>query len=231
MWLTGPNKSDLLHCFGIRLYPFFLFSAFLKSCTELQSIGGKTNGIFTIHPDDKEAFDVFCDQTTNGGGWIVFQTRLDGSVDFYRNWTDYRQGFGNLSGEFWLGLDKIHRLTNLANNKLRVELEDFDGNTAYAEYDTFAVADEADNFRLSVDGYSGNYKIRQSLWRNRFKWISYGVAGKSRFVWEPGLWHTIQLNHGTKHTQYKEVSEKKNSINFQPQGLVPRSPASLIMDW
>ena len=114
------------------------------------------SGVFIINPDDEQVFPVFCDQTTAGGGWTVFQKRLDGSVDFYRNWTDYKQGFGNLSGEFWLGLDKIHRLTSQTKNTLRVELEDFDGNTAYAEYDTFAVGNEADKYRLSVAGYTGN---------------------------------------------------------------------------
>ena len=129
------------------------------NCADRYNSGLTTNGVFKIDPDELQGFNVFCDQTTAGGGWTVVQKRLDGSVDFYRNWTDYKQGFGNLSGEFWLGLDKIHRLTSQTNNKLRVELEDIKGNMAYAEYDTFAVADEADNYRLSVAGYTGNNKV------------------------------------------------------------------------
>ena len=91
---------------------------------------------------------------TDGGGWTVFQHRMDGSVDFYRNWTDYQQGFGNLSGEFWLGLDKIHRLT-ATPTELRVDLEDFEGNSAYAQYTSFSVGDSASKYILSVSGYSG----------------------------------------------------------------------------
>ena len=156
------RSEQCLFSLVLNVYPLFSGLA-LKNCAELYESGGRTNGIFKINPDERQAFDVFCDQTTNGGGWTVFQKRIDGSVDFYRNWTDYKQGFGDLSGEFWLGLDKIHRLTRQTKNKLFVELEDFDGSTAYAEYDTCAVADEADKYKLSVGGYSGNYKIRQSL--------------------------------------------------------------------
>ena len=93
--------------------------------------------------------------TTEGGGWTVFQRRLDGSVDFYLNWTDYKHGFGNLSGEFWLGNDNLHRLTAAGKVELRVDLEDFDGNITYAEYATFKVADEGDKYRLLIGGYSG----------------------------------------------------------------------------
>ena len=148
--------------------PWILFTYFhpvANNCAELHKSDNKnkTSGVFTISPGDEQAFDVLCDQTTVGGGWTVFQKRLDGSVDFFRNWADYKQGFGNLSGEFWLGLDKIHRLTSQTNNKLRVELEDFQGNMVYAEYDTFAVGDEADNYRLSVAGYKGNHEVRTSL--------------------------------------------------------------------
>ena len=86
----------------------------------------------------------------------MFQKRLDGSIDFYRGWNDYKYGFGNMSGEFWLGLDKIHRLTK-ERSRLRVDLEDTTGKTAYAEYDFFGVTSESSKYKLSLGTYSGMY--------------------------------------------------------------------------
>ena len=106
--------------------------------------------MYTIKPDNLPAFDVFCDQTTAGGGWTVFQKRLDGSVDFFLDWRDYKAGLGDLNGEFWLGLNKIHRLTSDDNSMLRVDLEDFEGNTTYAEYNTFGVMSETTNWSLTI---------------------------------------------------------------------------------
>ncbi|XP_068739022.1 microfibril-associated glycoprotein 4-like [Montipora capricornis] len=126
-----------------------------RNCAELYKSGERISGVYTIDPDGSGAFDVFCDQTTAGGGWTVFQKRLDGSVDFYRGWSDYKQGFGNLNGEFWLGLDKIHRLTRLVRNSLRVDLEDTAGKTAYAAYDMFAVTSGKAKYQLSLGTYSG----------------------------------------------------------------------------
>nr|XP_058952653.1 microfibril-associated glycoprotein 4-like [Pocillopora verrucosa] len=128
-----------------------------RNCAEIYKSAAKpTDGVYTIKPDNLPAFDVFCDQTTDGGGWTVFQKRLNGSVDFYRYWNDYKCGFGDLKSEFWLGLDKIHRLTSNDSNMLRVDLEDFEGNTAYAEYNTFHVKSENDKYRLIRGSYSGN---------------------------------------------------------------------------
>ena len=93
--------------------------------------------------------------TTDSGGWTVFQRRLDGSVDFFQGWESYKNGFGNLSGEFWLGNDNLHCLTASDDVMLRVDLEDFDGNITYAEYTTFQVADEADKYRITIGGYNG----------------------------------------------------------------------------
>ena len=128
-----------------------------RNCAELYKAGQRKSGVYTINPDNAGAFDVYCDQTTAGGGWTVLQKRLDGSVDFYRGWDDYKRGFGNLNGEFWLGLDKIHRLTIL-RSRLRVDLEDTNGKTAYAEYDFFGVSSERSKYKLSLGTYSGEYK-------------------------------------------------------------------------
>ena len=85
----------------------------------------------------------------------MFQKRDNGAVDFFRAWDDYKRGFGNLNGEFWLGLDKMHRLTARSSNKLRVDLEDLHGKTAFAEYSSFSVASERAKYLLSLGVYSG----------------------------------------------------------------------------
>ena len=101
---------------------------------------------------------------TDCSGWTVFQRRQDGSVDFYRYWTDYENGFG--AGEFWLGLSNIHRLTKEGSNTLRVDLEDFEGNTAYANYSTFNVSDGSTEYILTVGGYSGDAEDRLTTYHN-----------------------------------------------------------------
>ena len=100
---------------------------------------------------------VYCDQQTDGGGWIVFQRRQDGSVDFFRDWAEYKQGFGSLDGEFWLGNEKLYRLLSSSKQfELRVDHGDFKGNSRYAKYNSFMIGPESDGYKLEVSGYSGN---------------------------------------------------------------------------
>ena len=113
--------------------------------------------MYKINPDGLGEFEVFCDQKTAGGGWTVFQKRRDGSVDFFRAWDDYKRGFGNLNGEFWLGLDKIQRLTVSGGYKLRVDLEDIHGKTAFAEYSSFSVTSERAKYQLNLGSYTGKF--------------------------------------------------------------------------
>ena len=87
-------------------------------------------------------------------------------MDFYKNWIDYKNGFGDLSGEFWLGLDKIHRLSAIRQNVLRVDLKTFENETAYAVYESFLVGNESEAYILNLDSYSGNqysYKLLRLL--------------------------------------------------------------------
>ena len=94
---------------------------------------------------------------TDGGGWIVFQRRTNGCVDFYLKWADYVEGFGDLNGEFWLGLDKIHRLTMARRSStLRIDMEDFDEVKKFAQYSSFKVGGALTKYTLTVSGYSGN---------------------------------------------------------------------------
>nr|KAG5700511.1 hypothetical protein BaRGS_025223 [Batillaria attramentaria] len=97
----------------------------------------------------------------------VIQRRRDGSVSFNRNWTEYEEGFGDLNGEFWLGLSNIYRMTSSDRYSLRVDLEDFDNNTAFALYDTFYIDGPDQNYRLHLANYSGTAaKYKFGWWFN-----------------------------------------------------------------
>ena len=99
---------------------------------------------------------MYCDQTTDGGGWIVFQRRKDGSIDFYRGWNSYQFGFGQQDGEFWLGLETLHHLTSPKTCDLRIDLQDAANERRYAKYSTFVIGSDSSNYVLTADGYTGN---------------------------------------------------------------------------
>ena len=126
------------------------------SCQEAKQLGQLLSGVYTLDlGDGLDSFQVYCDMSTDGGGWTVFQRRQDGFVDFYRGWSDYKNGFGDLNGEFWLGLDKIHRLTKQAQT-LRIDLMDFSGRRVHADYRKFQISDESSKYSLTCTSYSGN---------------------------------------------------------------------------
>ena len=93
------------------------------------------------------------------GNHQVFQQRMDGSVEFYRNWTEYKRGFGSASGEFWLGNDNIHSLTSAGGNVLRIDMESFNGETKHAEYDGFSMEDESTNYVLRLSTYLASSNV------------------------------------------------------------------------
>uniref|UniRef100_A0A8C1A4D4 Tenascin XBa n=2 Tax=Cyprinus carpio TaxID=7962 RepID=A0A8C1A4D4_CYPCA len=129
---------------------------FPTDCSEKQVNGMKESGEAEIYPEGKdgEPVRVYCDMETDGGGWTVFQRRMDGSTDFFRSWRDYSKGFGLLSGEFWLGNDILHTLTSRTPMSLRIDLRS--GNdTAFAHYANFNISSEANHYVIELSGYFG----------------------------------------------------------------------------
>ncbi len=72
----------------------------------------------------------------------MIQKRFNGSVDFYRTWNEYRNGFGDPTGEFWLGNRYISLITKEQRNVLRVELTSVSGEMRFTEYSEFELHNE-----------------------------------------------------------------------------------------
>ncbi|XP_072167981.1 microfibril-associated glycoprotein 4-like [Diadema setosum] len=130
---------------------------FPRDCAEVAESGPSASGRYLIRPTGMtQAFDVYCDMSTDGGNWTLLQRRKDGSISFDRTWMDYKFGFGDVMSEHWLGNDKIYHLTAQRDYELRVELGDFEGNEVFAIYKSFRIDNETMKYRLHVSGYSGN---------------------------------------------------------------------------
>ncbi|XP_066263784.1 microfibril-associated glycoprotein 4-like [Branchiostoma lanceolatum] len=134
-------------------------TSYFDDCSEIYTaqamFGSIASGVFPIKPAHvNDPVSVYCDQTTDGGGWTVIQRRFDGSLEFFRWIGAYQDGFGDSSGEYWLGLNNMHRITAQNAYELYIELEDWDGNVKFARYSTFSVG-PGTYYTLSVGGYSG----------------------------------------------------------------------------
>ncbi|KAI8126395.1 Fibrinogen C domain-containing protein 1 [Lucilia cuprina] len=127
-----------------------------KSCHDISEC---QNNIYSIMiPEFSNiSFPAVCDLKSVDGDWTIIQRRQDGSENFFRNWTDYVEGFGNLNGEFFIGLEKLNALTSLNEpQELYIKLQDFEGETRYARYGKFKVDSKSTDYTLTVGDYSGD---------------------------------------------------------------------------
>jgi len=163
------------------------------------------SGVHKIDAPGIDSFDVLCDNEVAGPGWTVIQKRSNGTreqlleiwdkkktrEDFFRNWSAYREGFGSFDFEFFLGLEKIHRLTANQHHELYIQLEDFQKIVTYAHYDHFVISGEDKQYKLSSLGnYSGNAG-NDLFWHLNMKFTTFD---RDNDLWRNG--NCAERNHG-----------------------------------
>ncbi|XP_061570646.1 angiopoietin-4-like [Cololabis saira] len=133
------------------------FAGFPQDCSKIKSLSPQaSSGVYTIQPEGtKTPFKVYCEMLWDGG-WTVFQRRTGEPLSFEKNWQAYKNGFGRPTNDHWLGLEKVFLLTKKKRWTLRVDLWDFEGGSAFAEYKNFRLGNERTAYKLHVGQYRGN---------------------------------------------------------------------------
>ncbi|EDW73912.2 uncharacterized protein Dwil_GK19440 [Drosophila willistoni] len=184
---------------------------------------GKTSGIHLIQLPNYLPFLVHCEGLTPAGpGWTVIQRRFDGSIDFYRNWKQYAKGFGKLNREFFLGLEKLHWLTNSQPHELYIIIKRFNGDWSYAHYDNFLIGNETEGFELQLLGhYEGNAsdalrthdKMKFSTFdRDNDEFIHMNCAVHHHGAW----WYDFCSRSNLNGKYFKEEVDSAQSIYWEP---------------
>ncbi|KAK2820670.1 hypothetical protein Q5P01_023629 [Channa striata] len=129
-------------------------------CSDIYSGGSGRDGVYTIYPAGTTSpVQVYCDMSKDSTEntaekWTIIQRRQDGTVNFYMKWEHYRAGFGSAAGEYWLGLENMHLITQAKNYELRVDMEDFEGQKVYAQYSSFSVGPESEGYKLNLGSFT-----------------------------------------------------------------------------
>ncbi|XP_005337763.2 angiopoietin-related protein 3 [Ictidomys tridecemlineatus] len=192
-------------------------------CSDIYKRGERTSGIYTIRPSNSQAFDVYC-EVKSGNPWTLIQHRIDGSQNFNETWENYRNGFGRLDGEFWLGLEKIYSIVKTSNYILQFELEDWKDNKHYIEY-SFHLGNHETNYTLHLVEIAGN--VPKSLPEHRdltFSTWDHKAKGHSNCpeMYSGGWWwHHVcgenNLNGKYNKPRAKSKPEKRRGIYWRSQ--------------
>jgi len=232
LWQTGRSLGELMTIqsgFVQRSGAWQpIAAAPYPMCLDYRNKGAMADGVYLINPPGATApFPVRCDMTRDGGGWTVFQRRYNGSVDFYQPWANYVAGFGQLTGEFWLGLDKLSWIAG-SPRTLRIDLGRYTGDVGYAKYNGFTIGSSATNYAMNFTGLSSSNVPTDSLAaHNGMSFSTYDAnhqgnqatncAQTYHGAWWYGYCHTANLNgkylNGT-HASYADGMEWTSWTGF-----------------
>ena len=191
-----------------------------RDCKEHYLQGQRVNGLYLVNYNlgSRHVAQVFCDQTTDGGGWTVVQRRMDGSDNFFRNWTEYKSGFGELHKEHWLGNEQIYLLTSQAffkGSELRVDMQvKAESTRRWAKYSGLEVDGENTGYTLHVSGFSGSSGIADKLvYQNNAKFSTYDVdndmSSISCSLAHDGAWWYNKCHRSNLNARYDEFQDTR----------------------
>ncbi|XP_034106327.1 fibrinogen-like protein 1 isoform X2 [Drosophila albomicans] len=177
--------------------PMLVTSDFREAIANLRSIYhnnpssclpfGEHPGVHEIKVSGVGFFEVLCDSQLAGPGWIVIQQRIGGKENFTRDWATYRKGFGSLDSDFFLGLEKMYRLTSQQQYELYIHLVAENGSIFYARYDDFKISDEDHGYALSLGKFRGNIENAMRESENR-KFRTFD-EGYQHYSGNCAVWH------------------------------------------
>ncbi|KAK2171449.1 hypothetical protein NP493_1064g00042 [Ridgeia piscesae] len=188
--LNGNYQSDIvwtrwkglqsLKVTTLKIRPVSFVKA--VNCADLQKKGTRESGVYFLHTGHR-TLHVYCDLSTSGGGWMVFQRRLTGAVLFHDvSWQLYKYGFGNVSHEYWLGNEVVHTITSAGTDYLlRIELTNANGTTRVAEYSDFRL--ELGDRQLRAEARIVSvYDRKTGAW-----WFDWCANSNLNGIYGPGL--------------------------------------------
>ena len=171
----------------------------IKTCCDLRTFP-VSSGVYKINIGTSATTDVYCDMSTNDGGWIVIQrNRKNSKLSFNKNWKEYEDGFGDLNGDFWAGLKLMHALTQSGQWEMRVDYQkQNDKSWTYLHYNQFSVESASKEYQLSVNGYTGKVSFHSrgdpftgiGNIANGMKFATYDNDNNNCAVlWNSGWWY------------------------------------------
>ncbi|XP_029708119.2 ficolin-3-like [Aedes albopictus] len=198
----------------------------------LCSVDGAFEGTTVVQLMTIEArVPTLYEQTRYGGGWLVVMQRYDGSVKFDRTWAEYRDGFGMVGQEFWMGLERMHRLTRERSYELVVEMEDFEGNYKYARYDDFAVGPREERYPLVKLGVYNGTTLGDSLTPHKgavFSTYDDDEFGCSNKYAKGGWWYYCGSCYGSSLTGIWKNELAYSSICWMKFSSVSNTPLKRV---